>query len=166
MARTARRALVNAPINLRSASTPAAFRRNGARKKVLTSTKAAPPIGPYSQGIQAGPFVFVAGEKGVDVNTGKLVPGGIVPETRQTLENIKAILAQGGATLDDAVAATVHMTDLKDFPQMNEVFAEYFRKDPPGRTTVQVCALPAGASVEITVVAIAPSLCGPAQARF
>lgn len=125
-----------------------------AKKKVITSSKAALPIGPYSQGIQAGNFIFVAGEKGIDPKTGKMVPGGIVAETRQTLENIKAILAEAGATLDDAVASTVHMTDLNEFQQMNQVYAEYFRKEPPGRTTVQVQALPAGAQVEITVIAV------------
>lgn len=137
--------------------TGGALRRNGAGKRVLTSTRAAKPIGPYSQGIQAGQFVFVAGEKGVDVRTGKVVPGGIVAETRQTLENIKAILAEAGGTLADAVSATVHMTDLGEFAQMNGVFARYFRKDPPGRTTVQVSALPGGARVEITVVAVVSS---------
>src|SRR6266699_2048558 len=83
-------------------------------KKELRSAAAALPIGPYSQGIQAGNFVFVAGEKGIDAKTGKLVPGGIAAETRQTFENIKAILAEAGATLDDAVACTVHMTDLSE----------------------------------------------------
>jgi 2-iminobutanoate/2-iminopropanoate deaminase len=123
------------------------------KKKVLTSRKAALPIGPYSQGIQVGNLIFVAGEKGIDPNTGKIVPGGIAAETRQTLENIKAILAEAGATLDDAVSSTVHMTDLNEFQQMNEVYAEYFRTMPPGRTTVQVPALPAGAHIEITVIA-------------
>jgi 2-iminobutanoate/2-iminopropanoate deaminase len=123
-------------------------------KKVLTSDKAALPIGPYSQGIQAGNFIFVAGEKGIDPKTGKIVPGGIAAETRQTLENIKAILAEAGATLDDAVSSTVHMTDLAEFQAMNQVYAEYFRNMPPGRTTVQVPALPAGAHIEITVVAV------------
>lgn len=124
-------------------------------KTVLKTPDAAAPIGPYSQGIKVGNLIFVAGEKGVDVRTGKVVSGGIGAETRQTLENVKAILEQGGATLDDAVAATVHMTDLEEFESMNEVFAEYFRKDPPGRTTVQVTALPGGARVEITVIAVA-----------
>lgn len=124
-------------------------------KKVITSDKAALPIGPYSQAIQAGNFIFVAGEKGIDPKTGKIVPGGIAAETRQTLENIKAILAEAGATLDDAVSSTVHMTDLAEFQQMNQVYAEYFRNMPPGRTTVQVPALPAGAHIEITVVAVA-----------
>ena len=122
-------------------------------KKVLTSSKAALPIGPYSQAIQIGNLIFVAGEKGIDRNTGKIVPGGIAAETRQTLENIKAILAEAGATLDDAVSSTVHMTDLKEFEEMNKVYAEYFQKMPPGRTTVQVAALPGGARIEITVVA-------------
>jgi 2-iminobutanoate/2-iminopropanoate deaminase len=124
-----------------------------AKKKVITSPKAALPIGPYSQAVQAGNFIFVAGQGGMDRNTGKLVPGGIVAETRQTLENIKAILAEAGATLEDAVASTVHMVDLSEFGAMNQVYAEYFQAMPPGRTTVQVPALPAGARVEITVTA-------------
>jgi len=123
------------------------------RKKVLVSDRAALPIGPYSQGIQVGNLIFVAGEKGIDPKTGKIVSGGIAAETRQTLENIQAILEQAGATLDDAVSSTVHMTDLAEFAEMNQVYAEYFRKDPPGRTTVQVSALPAGAHIEITVIA-------------
>jgi 2-iminobutanoate/2-iminopropanoate deaminase len=123
------------------------------KKKVLTSSKAALPIGPYSQGIQLGNLIFVAGEKGIDPKTEKIVPGGIAAETRQTLENIKAILEQAGATLDDAVSATVHMTDLGEFQAMNQVYAEYFHDAPPGRTTVQVSALPAGAHIEITIVA-------------
>lgn len=123
------------------------------KKKVLKTDKAAAPIGPYSQGIQIGNLIFVAGEKGLDPKTGKIVPGGIKAETRQTLENIKAILAEAGATFDDAVASTVHMTNLKEFQDMNEVYAEYFRIAPPGRTTVEVSALPGGAHVEITVIA-------------
>ena len=115
---------------------------------------AALPIGPYSQAIQAGNLIFVAGEKGIDRNTGKIVPGGIAAETRQTLENIRAILAEAGASLDDAVACTVHMTDLKEFAEMNQVYAEYFQVAPPGRTTVQVPALPAGARIEITITAV------------
>jgi 2-iminobutanoate/2-iminopropanoate deaminase len=134
-------------------STDAGTEKNGMKKKVLTSSKAALPIGPYSQGIQIGNLIFVAGEKGIDPKTAKVVPGGIMAETRQTLENIKAILEQAGATLDDAVSSTVHMTDLKEFQDMNKVYAEYFHAAPPGRTTVQVVALPGGAHVEITVIA-------------
>lgn len=125
------------------------------KKKVLKSEKAALPIGPYSQAIQAGGFIFVAGEKGIDRATGKIVPGGIAAETRQTLENIRNILAEAGASLDDAVSSTVHMVDLNEFAEMNKVYAEYFKVMPPGRTTVQVPALPAGARIEITVIAVA-----------
>ena len=126
----------------------------GMVKKVVRTDKASAPLGPYSQGIIANGFVFVAGEKGVDPKTGKIVPGGIEPETRQTLENIKAILEAAGSSFDFAVSAFVHMTNLDDFPTMNKVFAEYFKKDPPGRTTVEVQRLPAGAQVEITVIAV------------
>lgn len=123
------------------------------KKKELRSAAAALPIGPYSQGIQVGNFVFVAGEKGIDPKTGKLVEGGIAAETRQTFENIKAILAEAGATLNDAVTSTVHMTDLSEFEEMNRVYVEYFDEAPPGRTTVQVVALPGGAHIEITIMA-------------
>ncbi len=123
------------------------------KKKVITSQNAALPIGPYSQAIRAGGFIFVAGEKGIDRKTGKIVAGGIAAETRQTLENIRAILAEAGATLDDAVSSTVHMVDLSEFEEMNRVYAEFFKVMPPGRTTVQVPALPAGARIEITVTA-------------
>jgi 2-iminobutanoate/2-iminopropanoate deaminase len=99
--------------------------------------------------------VFVAGEKGLDVRTGRIVPGGIAAETRQTLENIKGILEAAGSSLDKAVQSFVFMTDLSKFDEMNRVYAEYFPGTPPGRTTVEVKALPAGAHVEITVTALA-----------
>jgi 2-iminobutanoate/2-iminopropanoate deaminase len=121
--------------------------------KVIQDPNSAAPIGPYSQAIKAGGFVFVAGEKGIDPKTGKIVPGGIKAETRRTLDNIKGILAASGATMDDVVATSVFMVDLKEFAAMNEVYAEYFKKNPPGRTTVQVPAIPAGASIEITATA-------------
>jgi 2-iminobutanoate/2-iminopropanoate deaminase len=123
--------------------------------RVIKTDKAGPPVGPYSQGIRAGGFVFVAGEKGLDPATGKIVPGGIEAETRRTLENVKAILEAGGSSLDLAVQTFVYMTDLNDFPKMNAVYAEYFKNSPPGRTTVEVTKLPAGAHVEITVTALA-----------
>jgi 2-iminobutanoate/2-iminopropanoate deaminase len=124
-------------------------------KDVIRTDKAGAPIGPYNQGIRAGGFVFVAGEKGIDPRTNKMVPGGTAAETRQTLENVKAILEAAGSSLDRAVATTVYLVDIGDFGEMNQIYAEYFVVDPPGRTTVGVTALPAGARVEITVTALA-----------
>ena len=121
--------------------------------EVVRDPGSAAPIGPYSQGIKAGGFVFVAGEKGIDPSTGRIVEGGIQAETRQTFENIRGILAAAGATLDQVVSTTVHMVDLEDFAQMNEVYATYLTKNPPGRTTVGVNSLPGGASIEITTIA-------------
>ena len=122
--------------------------------KAIQSDKSAAPIGPYSQAIKAGGFIFVAGEKGLDVKTGKIVPGGIAAETRQTLENIRGILEAGGSSMDKVVQSFVFMTDLKDFEEMNRVYADYFTATPPGRTTVEVKSLPAGAHIEITVTAL------------
>ena len=124
-------------------------------KQVVMTDKAAKPIGPYSQAIKAGGFVFVAGEKGIDPRTGKMASG-IQAQTRQTLENIRVILEAAGSSLDHAVATTVYLVDIDDFSPMNEVYATYFAVDPPGRTTVAVSALPAGALVEIQCTALVP----------
>ena len=123
--------------------------------QVVQTDKAAAPIGPYSQAIVANGFVFVAGEKGIDPATGKMVTGGIAAETRQTLTNIKHILEAAGSSFDRAVQSFVYLTDINDFAEMNTVYAEFFKVNPPGRTTVAVSALPAGARVEITVTALA-----------
>ena len=122
-------------------------------KKVIATDKAALPVGPYSQAIEAGDYVFVAGEKGLDPKTNKIVEGGIAAETRQTLENVKAILEAAGLGMDRVVRSVVYMTDLSKFAEMNEVYAEYFTEAAPGRSCVQVVALPAGAHVEIEVTA-------------
>jgi 2-iminobutanoate/2-iminopropanoate deaminase len=132
-------------------------KKSGNPIEVVKTDKAGPPVGPYSQGIKAGGFIFVAGEKGMDPVTKQIVPGGIGPETRRTLENIKAILEEAGSRMDLAVSTFVFMTDLSEFSKMNEIYAEYFKANPPGRTTVEVKSLPAGAHVEITVTALAGS---------
>jgi 2-iminobutanoate/2-iminopropanoate deaminase len=123
--------------------------------EAIQSDKSAAPIGPYSQAIRAAGLIFVAGEKGLDVKTGKIVPGGMAAETRQTLENIKGILEEAGSSMEKVVQSFVFMTDLSRFQEMNEVYAEYFTRTPPGRTTVEVKSLPAGAQIEITVTALA-----------
>ena len=123
------------------------------RKEVIQTDRAAAPVGPYSQAIRYGDFVYVAGEKGISPETGKIVDGGIAAETRQTLDNVKAILEEAGLVMNDAVRSVVYMTDLSDFAMMNEIYAEYFTVDPPGRTTMEVTSLPAGAHVEIEITA-------------
>lgn len=122
--------------------------------EVIETDKAAKPIGPYSQAIRANGMIYVAGEKGIDPATNEIVPGGIAAETRQTLENVKNILEAAGSGMNRAVATSVYMTDLTKFGEMNAVYAEYFVENPPGRTTVGVTSLPAGAQVEITVTAL------------
>jgi len=122
-------------------------------KRAIKTAKNAPPIGPYSQGIVANGLLFTAGQAGVDPSTGKLVPGGIAAETRQTLENLRNILEAAGCTLADVVSANVYMTDLSQFAAMNQVYGEFFGDNPPARTTVGVASLPMGALVEITLVA-------------
>jgi len=122
-------------------------------KKVITSNKAPRAIGPYSIAIKTGNLVYTAGQIGLDPAKGELVPGGIEAETRQVLTNLKHVLEAAGTNLDRAVKTTVFLIDMADFAKMNAIYAEFFTQDPPARSTVAVCGLPKGASVEIEVVA-------------
>ena len=124
--------------------------------RTVTHTDSAPKaIGPYSQAIRAGDFIFAAGQTPIDPATGNLVEGEIETQTRRVLDNIKAVLAAAGSGLDKVVKTTVFMTNLGDFARMNAVYAEYFPANPPARSTVQVSALPKGAMIEIECVALA-----------
>ncbi len=113
-------------------------------------------IGPYAQGIVAGDFLFTAGQIALDPATMKLVPGDIAVQTGRVLENLEAVLRGAGATLQDVVKTTVFLADLSDFAAMNEVYAKRFGAHRPARSTVQAAALPAGARVEIEIVAKLP----------
>jgi 2-iminobutanoate/2-iminopropanoate deaminase len=124
-------------------------------KKVITSEKVPQAIGPYSVAIRTGDLVFTSGQLGLDPQTGNLVPGGIEAETRQALTNLQYVLADSGSALDTVVKTTVFLKDMADFSKMNAIYAEFFTKNPPARSTVQVAALPKGGSVEIEAVAIA-----------
>ena len=118
------------------------------------ATNGAPrAIGPYSQALRAGGFLFTAGQVGFDPATGELVDGGIGEQTRQVLQNIRAILEAGGSGLAQVVKTTVFLVDMADFAAMNEVYAEAFGTHRPARSTVAVAALPRGARVEIEAVA-------------
>jgi len=114
-------------------------------------------IGPYSQGIAAGSFVFCSGQIPLDPATGKLISDDISLQTERVLKNIVAVLGAQGIGLEDVVKTTVFMTDLAKFDEMNTVYGNYFPGDPPARSTIQVAALPKGANVEIEAIAVKPS---------
>jgi 2-iminobutanoate/2-iminopropanoate deaminase len=123
-------------------------------RRAVTSDAAPKALGPYSQAIEAGGFVFCAGQVGLDPATGRLVPGGIAAETARALENLAAVLAGAGLGLGDVVKTTVFLADLGEFAAMNEVYGRHFAPPYPARATVQVAALPAKARVEIECVAV------------
>ncbi|HPJ70945.1 MAG TPA: RidA family protein [Candidatus Mcinerneyibacteriales bacterium] len=122
-------------------------------KKIIKTDKAPGAVGPYSQAVVSGGFVFTSGQLPMDPGTGKFVEGGIKEEARQCLENVRAILEAAGTSLDKVVKATVFLTDIKDFAAVNEVYASFFREGPPARSAFQVAALPLGARVEIEMIA-------------
>ena len=122
-------------------------------KRVVVSPKAPKPIGPYSVGIVHGELVFASGMLGLDPQTGELAPGGVEAETRQSLQNVAAILEAAGSSMSLVLKTTVFLRDMADFARMNAVYAEFFRDEPPARSTVQVAALPKGGAVEIEAVA-------------
>jgi 2-iminobutanoate/2-iminopropanoate deaminase len=111
-------------------------------------------IGPYSQGMVAGGYLFVSGQIPLDPNTGEMVRGGVAEQVERVLENLRGILRAGGVGMDAVVRTTVYLTDLGEFPRMNEIYARYFPENPPARSTVQVSALPRGAQVEIDAIAV------------
>ncbi|WP_440058954.1 RidA family protein [Thermogladius sp. 4427co] len=122
-------------------------------KKIVYTDKAPKPIGPYSQAVRVGPWLFVSGQIPIDPFTGRVVEGDVAVQARRVLENIKAILESEGYSLGDVVKATVYLADLKDFQAFNEVYSEYFRENPPARTTIQAAGLPRGVRIEIDVIA-------------
>ena len=119
----------------------------------IHSERAPQAIGPYSQAIESRGFVYTAGQVGLDPATGKLVEGGIGPETERALENLGAVLTEAGLDFSDVVKTTVFLTTMANFQAMNAVYAARFGSHRPARSTVAVAALPAGALVEIDIVA-------------
>jgi 2-iminobutanoate/2-iminopropanoate deaminase len=124
-------------------------------KIILSTTNAPAAIGPYSQGIKAGDFIFTSGQLPIDPKTGDLINNDIKAAAKQCLENIKAILESAGSSLDDVVKTTVFLKDLNDFASVNEVYAEYFKEKMPARSAFQVARLPKDALIEIEAIAIA-----------
>uniref|UniRef100_A0A7C2V903 RidA family protein n=1 Tax=Ignisphaera aggregans TaxID=334771 RepID=A0A7C2V903_9CREN len=122
-------------------------------KEIVFTDKAPKPIGPYSQAVKVGGWLYISGQIPLDPSTGEVVEGGVESQTRRVLENIKAILEAAGYTINDVVKVTVYLVDLNDFQAFNKVYSEYFSNHYPARTTVQVSALPRNARIEIDVIA-------------
>src|SRR4029453_8122730 len=127
----------------------------GHMKKPIFTSEAPAAIGPYSQGIRSGRFLFCSGQIPLDPQSGEIVAGDIGTQTRRVLDNIAAILRAEGLTFDNVVKTTIFLTNLGDFQTVNETYGSYFKKDPPARSPAQVSALPRGANVEIEVIAAA-----------
>ena len=124
-------------------------------REVIATKDAPQAIGPYSQAIKAGGFVFLAGQVALDPATGQLVAGDVAAQTERVLKNLSAVLAAAGSSLEKAVKTTVYLKTMGDFAAMNEVYAKFWKMAPPARATVAVAGLPKDALVEIDVVALA-----------
>jgi 2-iminobutanoate/2-iminopropanoate deaminase len=122
-------------------------------RTIIRTPDAPSAFGPFSQGIEMDGWVFTSGQLPIDPATGQLVTGDVQAQTRQVIANLKAILKQAGASLEDVVKATVFITDMRDFESVNRVYAEFFPKDPPARSCIEVPALAKGAQVEIEAIA-------------
>jgi 2-iminobutanoate/2-iminopropanoate deaminase len=122
-------------------------------KQIVRTDGAPKPIGPYSQAVRTGNLVFVSGQGPLDPKTGQRESSSIQAETKQVLENVKAILEAAGSSLDKVVKTTCYLADMNDFAAFNGVYAEYFTSDPPARTTIQAARLPMDIRVEIDVIA-------------
>ncbi len=122
-------------------------------RQAISTPSAPAAIGPYSQAITAGNFLFLSGQIPLDPVTGHLVEGGVEAQTVQVFKNIEAILKAGGTSFDGVVSATVYLADMNDFGKVNEIYGTYFSSPAPARATVQVARLPKDCKVEIQVIA-------------
>jgi len=122
--------------------------------KIAIKSELAPnPVGPYSQAIQQGPFLFCSGQVSIDPKTNEVLKGSVKEQTQLVMKNIKAVLNAGGVDFSNIVKTTIFLTDMNDFAQVNEVYATFFKEPFPARSTVAVVGLPKGVNVEIEVLA-------------
>jgi 2-iminobutanoate/2-iminopropanoate deaminase len=124
-------------------------------KQIIATDKAPPALGPYSQAVRAGDLIYTAGQLGLVPGTRQFAGPDIEAQTRQALENIKAIVEAAGSCLKHVVKTTVFLQDIGEWPAMNAIYAEYFAEEPPARSAVQAAGLPMGARMEIEAVAVA-----------
>ncbi len=122
-------------------------------KKFIKTQNAPQPIGPYSQGIRAGNFLFVSGQGPIDPKTGKMIEVDIEKQTHQTLQNVKAIVEDAGLSLNDVVKVSIFLKNASDFQKMNEIYKTFFQENPPTRTTVQANFVSPGMLIEIDAIA-------------
>lgn len=122
------------------------------KREVVSTAKAPGAIGPYSQAIKIGEFVFTSGQIPLNPETGDM-PGTIEEQTKQALENVKAILEAAGTSLDNVIKTTVFLKDMNDFVRINEVYATFFKENPPARSAVEIARLPKDAKIEIEAIA-------------
>ena len=121
-------------------------------KTAITSPELAPPVGPFSQAVKIDGFLFFSGQVAQDPATGKLVEGGVVPETERIFKNLSAVLKAAGKSFDDVVRAGVYLTSISDYATLNGIYAKHFTQPFPVRTVIGVAALPLGACVEIDLI--------------
>ncbi len=124
------------------------------KKEIISTDQAPAAIGPYSQAVKIGEMLFVSGQIPIDPVSGNLIEGDIKAQTRQVLKNVSAVLSAAGTSIDRVVKTTVFITNMNDFPLMNEVYAEFFTSMPPARACVEVSRLPKDVLVEVEAVAI------------
>jgi 2-iminobutanoate/2-iminopropanoate deaminase len=122
-------------------------------KEAIVTTRAPGAVGPYSQGIKSGNFIFLSGQIGLVPATSKLIDGGVEAQTKQIFKNIKAVLNEAGADLQNIVKVTVFLKDMDDFKKVNEIYAQHFEKPYPARSAVAVKELPLSVDIEIEVIA-------------
>jgi 2-iminobutanoate/2-iminopropanoate deaminase len=123
-------------------------------REIVKTEEAPAAIGPYSQAVRAGGFIFASGQIPLDPKTGEFVAGGVAEQTEQVMQNLSAVLKAAGASLAQVVKTTVFLADMNDFAAMNEVYGRYFQENPPARATVQAARLPRDARVEIEAIAV------------
>lgn len=122
-------------------------------KKIHETKNAPAPIGPYSQAVEVGGLLFCSGQIALDPATGQVNQGNVAEQTQLVMKNVGAVLAAAGCTFDNVVKTTIFLTDMADFPAVNEVYGQCFKSAPPARSTVAVAGLPKGVKVEIEVIA-------------
>ncbi|MDR4987722.1 MAG: RidA family protein [Bacteroidales bacterium] len=122
-------------------------------KQIISTDKAARPVGPYNQAVKVNNMLYVSGQIPLDPDTGELITGDVRDQTRMVMKNLQAILQAAGMDFSNVVKCSIFITDMHDFPKINEVYAGYFPENPPARETIQVGALPKFADVEISCIA-------------